>query len=144
MLVKVLVPGYFAQKDTKTPVRIGIIAFVSNAVLNLILIWYLRHIGLALATSISAFLNAALLYSGLKQRGLVQLTDGWPLLLLRIVVATVLMIAGLAILNPEPAAWYDLSFWIRLSVLLAICGAGLLMYLISLVLIGFRLDAVRA
>ena len=61
MLVKVLAPGYFSRQDTKTPVRFGIMTLVANMVLNLILVWHFKHVGLALATSMAAFLNAGLL-----------------------------------------------------------------------------------
>lgn len=67
MLIKVLAPGYYARQDTKTPVRIGIIAMVSNMVFNLILVWPFGHVGLALATSLSAGLNAFLLWRGLAK-----------------------------------------------------------------------------
>ncbi|HAB04711.1 MAG TPA: murein biosynthesis integral membrane protein MurJ, partial [Alcanivorax sp.] len=50
MLIKILAPGYFARQDTRTPVKIGIIAMVANMALNLALIWPLQHAGLALAT----------------------------------------------------------------------------------------------
>ena len=72
MAIKVLATGFYAQQDMKTPVRIGIIAMVSNMVLNLILVlilhhyWQLGHVGLALATSLSAVLNAVLLFRGLS------------------------------------------------------------------------------
>ncbi len=49
MLIKVLAPGFFARQDTKTPVKVGIIAMVANMVFNLLLIWPLAHAGLALA-----------------------------------------------------------------------------------------------
>ena len=61
MLIKVLAPGFFARQDTKTPVKVGIIAMVANMLFNLLLIWPLAHAGLALATALSAFLNAGLL-----------------------------------------------------------------------------------
>ena len=48
--------------DTKTPVKAGVVAMTSNIVLNLILVQYFGHVGLAVATSISALINAALLY----------------------------------------------------------------------------------
>jgi len=69
VLIKVLTPGYFARKDTKTPVRIAISAMVVNLGLNLILIWPLQHVGLALATALAAWLNAGLLAYGLRNRG---------------------------------------------------------------------------
>ena len=57
MLIKILAPGYYARKDTATPVKIGIIAMAANMVMNLAfvlpLLWYFNvgHVGLALATS---------------------------------------------------------------------------------------------
>ena len=68
MLIKVLAPGFFARQDMRTPVRIGVIAMVSNMVLNLLFVvplhhyWQIGHVGLAAATSVSAFLNAGLLF----------------------------------------------------------------------------------
>ena len=69
VLVKVLTPGFFARKDTATPVRIAIVAVVVNLVLNLILMRYLQHVGLALATAIAAWVNVALLAAVLHRRG---------------------------------------------------------------------------
>jgi len=69
MLIKVLAPGYYSRQDTKTPVKIGIWAMAINMVLNLSLIWSLQHAGLALATSLAAFVNAGLLFMGLYRQG---------------------------------------------------------------------------
>jgi putative peptidoglycan lipid II flippase len=66
--IKVLAPAFYAMKDTKTPVRIAIICMVSNMVLNLILMIPFQHAGLALATTISGFLNAGLLLRGLEKK----------------------------------------------------------------------------
>ncbi|MBF0159025.1 MAG: murein biosynthesis integral membrane protein MurJ [Magnetococcales bacterium] len=59
--IKVIAPAFYAMKDTRTPVRIAITAMISNMVLNLLLMAPLQHVGLALATSLSAFLNMGLL-----------------------------------------------------------------------------------
>ncbi len=69
MLIKIWAPGYFARQDTATPVKIGIIAMIANMGLNLIFIVPLAHAGLALATALSAFLNAGLLARGLRRQG---------------------------------------------------------------------------
>jgi putative peptidoglycan lipid II flippase len=67
MLIKVLAPGFYARQDMVTPVRIGVIAMLSNMLLNiaflvpLMLLFGVGHLGLALATSVSAALNALLL-----------------------------------------------------------------------------------
>jgi putative peptidoglycan lipid II flippase len=66
--VKLLTPAYFALQDTRTPVRIAIIALVANMVMNLMLIWPMQHAGLALATTLAAWLNVVLLYRRLDAR----------------------------------------------------------------------------
>jgi len=69
MAIKILAPGFYARQDTKTPVKIAIIALIANMVFNLLLIIPLKHVGLALATTLSASLNAGLLYWGLVKIG---------------------------------------------------------------------------
>ena len=83
MLVKVLAPGFYARKDTATPVKIGIIAMAANMVLNLLFVlplmyfWNIGHLGLALATSVAAYLNAGLLLRGLARAGVYRCSRGW-------------------------------------------------------------------
>src|SRR5690606_34017808 len=77
MLIKVLAPGFFARQDTRTPVRIGVIAMVANMVFNLMLVFSLAHVGLALATTLAAFLNAGLLAWGLHKEQIWQFQPGW-------------------------------------------------------------------
>jgi putative peptidoglycan lipid II flippase len=69
VLVKVLGPGYFARLDTRTPVRIALLALGLNVVLAVALLPFLAHVGLALATALAAWLNAGLLATGLLRRG---------------------------------------------------------------------------
>src|SRR5688572_16195577 len=52
ILVKVLAPGFYAKQNIRTPVRIAIIALVATQVMNLILVWPLQHVGLALSISL--------------------------------------------------------------------------------------------
>ena len=68
MLIKVFAPGFYAQQDTKTPVRVGLMAVAANAILNVVFIgffklidWQAEHMALALASSGSAW-NAGMLY----------------------------------------------------------------------------------
>lgn len=67
VLSKIFVASFFARQDTKTPVKIGCLCIGINLVLNLILMPYLAHVGLALATSIAAWINAVFLYAYLKK-----------------------------------------------------------------------------
>ena len=138
MLVKVLAPGYFSRQDTATPVRYGITAMVSNILLNLIFIWHLKHAGLALATSLSAFLNAGLLWRGLARREVFIRVPGWTAFLGRVAIANLAMWAFLFLLSPDMSAWFDMRFWQRLVYMLLICGGGALTYGASLKLTGFR------
>ena len=92
--VKILAPAYFAREDTKTPVRIGLIALAVNFVLSITLAWYLTsigfagtHAGLALAISIAALLNGVLLYRGLLRDGVLRHSAGWRSLFLQAIAA---------------------------------------------------------
>ena len=138
MMVKVLAPGFFARQDTATPVRYGIVALVSNMVLNLILIWHLQHAGLALATSLSAFINASLLFYGLRKVGVLRLSDGWGRFLGRVVLASLAMLALLYVMTPAAEAWFQYGFVERFGVMLLICGAGSVIYAASLFVVGIR------
>ena len=68
ILIKVLVTCFFAREDTKTPLYVSIVSVVANIILSLILIQSMRETGIALATAISAWVNALLLYVILKMR----------------------------------------------------------------------------
>jgi putative peptidoglycan lipid II flippase len=137
MLVKILLPGYFARQDTSTPVRYGVIALVSNMVLNLILIWHLHHVGLALATSLSGFLNAGLLFFGLKKIGVLQLDNGWPRFLVQVLAANLVMFVAIYLLTPDQ--WFGYALLERIGLMLLICSAGALIYGACLLLVGVRI-----
>ncbi|MTI63010.1 murein biosynthesis integral membrane protein MurJ [Methylophaga sp.] len=139
ILIKVLAPGYYARQDTKTPVKIGVIAMVSNMVLNVILMMYLAHVGLALATSLSAVLNAGLLYIGLRRRGVYSPNSGWWLLAVKLVAANGLMLALLLWLTPASAAWQEWSGWQRFGQLMMLIVGAALAYFAVLSLLGIRI-----
>ena len=149
MLIKVLAPGFFARQDTRTPVKIGIIAMVANMVLNLAFVlplhhyFQLGHVGLALATSGSAWLNATLLLRGLLQREAYSFQPGWGLFWLRALVAVsamvLLLVAGTLWLGDLSA----LTAWHRAWRLLMLCAAGAAVYGGVLVMMGVRLRDFR-
>ena len=72
MLVKVFASALYAQKDYKTPVKIGMIAILVNIILNLIFIRPLAHAGLALSTSLAGYVNAILLLINLRKTDIYQ------------------------------------------------------------------------
>jgi putative peptidoglycan lipid II flippase len=138
ILIKVLAPGYFARQDTRTPVRIGVIAMAVNMVLNLILIWPLAHAGLALATSLSAFVNAGLLLRGLLRDDIYRPEQGWSLLLLQTALACCVMGGVLAWAVPGLEQWLAASAWERALWLPLWVGLGAVAYFATLVLVGVR------
>ncbi|MBR1374926.1 MAG: murein biosynthesis integral membrane protein MurJ [Cardiobacteriaceae bacterium] len=69
ILVKILAPAFYARQDTKTPVKIAIVAMLTNVVLAVILSRYFAHIGLAMSATISAVVNVCLLTLSLKKFG---------------------------------------------------------------------------
>ncbi len=144
MLVKVLAPGYFSRKDMKTPVRYGIVALVANMVLNLALVWHFKHAGLALATSLSAFLNAGLLWYGLSRSNVFKLPKGWWKFLLQILIANLILGAFLMVVPPLQSEWLEMQFWVRFGWMIGICGLGVLVYGLALLITGLRYrDIVR-
>jgi putative peptidoglycan lipid II flippase len=138
MLVKVLAPGYFSRQDIRTPVRYGIIALVANMALNLLLVWEFKHAGLALATSLSAFLNAGLLLKGLLRIDVLVFQPGWWRFSIQVLIANSVMCALLILLVPEQSTWLVMAFWERLGVTLLICVTGAGTYGAALRLMGFN------
>lgn len=138
MLVKVLAPGYFARQDTKTPVKVGIKAMVTNMVFNLALIVPLAHVGLALATSLSAMMNAGLLWFGLRKEGVYRAQPGWWLFCARLVLSSTLMALVIVFLNKDLAQWLAWGWQQRSGYLTLLVAAGMGAYFGSLLLMGMR------
>ncbi len=143
--VKILAPAYFSREDTRTPVRIGLIALAVNFTLSVTLAWYLTaidyagsHAGLALAISVAAILNAWLLYRGLRREGVVRHGAGWPALLARVVVANALMCLVLLQIARPAAWWIAASATDRVTWLTASVFAGAVAYFVALVATGMR------
>jgi len=143
MAVKILAPGFFARQDMKTPVRIGVIALLSNMVLNLALIVWLGHIGLALATSASAFINAFLLWKHLREQGIYQPQAGWVTFLAKITTATGVMVFGLVNIVPEIQGWLSAGILEKASWLIGLCISGAMTYFLVLWILGFRVADLR-
>ena len=154
MLIKVLAPGFFARQDMRTPVRIGVIAMVANMFLNLLFVlplhhyWQVGHVGLALATSISAFLNAGLLFYALRKKAIYAPSRSWLRFMIGLMLAVVAMLVVLILTADQFGAldvsvWQQQNWWQRSSAIGIICGAGFGVYLAILWLSGMRLSDLR-
>ena len=144
MLIKVLAPGFYARQDIKTPVRIGVIALVSNMGLNIVLAvplhlyWGVGHVGLALATSLSAILNAGLLFRSLRKGQVYTPEAGWRKFLMMLLSANVVMGVVLYGLTLNLGDWIPWSWWQRAGWMGAVCLIGTLIYTIFLLVGGLR------
>ncbi len=150
MLIKVLVPGYFARQDMKAPVRIGIIAIAANIVMKpivvipMVMLWGYGHVGLALTTAMAAYVNAYLLYRGLRKTGVYQPAGNWPKLWLRYGAANLALVAVLLAFLAVWNLWADWGVMERILRLAVVCVVGLAAYLAALIAVGVRLRDFKA
>ena len=152
MLIKVLAPGFFARQDMQTPVRIGIIAMVLNMLFNLVLViplhhyWQVGHLGLAAATSLSAFINAILLFLTLRKKAIYQPSRGWFRFFVGSVISVAIMLLVLSQLLQifgGSEAIYHQDWLQRITSIALLCGLGFIAYVASLFVFGFRLSNMR-
>jgi len=144
VLIKAFSPGFFARKDTITPVKIAAISMILNVILALFLMQYLGHVGIALATSLTAWINVIALAALLIRRGYFRFDTNLLAKLPRIVFSTVLMAIGLVVgvgALSSPLAGSELS---RSSALLGLIICGGSFYLVVIQVTGaFRFSDLR-
>jgi len=137
MLVKVLAPGFYSRQDTKTPVKFGIWCMASNMVFNLVLALPFGYVGLAIATSMSATLNAALLYFSLHKLGVFTLSKTSMLFIVRVVIASTAM-GALIYYRDKGLAFFDLLLLEQIKDVAITIGLSVMVFGISMVLLGMK------
>ena len=143
MFIKVLAPAYYSRQDTKTPVKIAIKAMVANMVFNLILAPFLGYVGLAIATTLSATMNAMMLYHGLKAANVFQLSQQTWWFIARLMLSAMIMAIVVYTLSPEFTVWLSLDFVAQVFQLIICIAAGMLSYFVCLVLLGIRMSDIK-
>ncbi len=138
VLIKILASAFFSRQDTRTPVKAGVAAMVTNIVLNLALVGPLAHVGLALATSTAAVVNAGLLFYWLRRYRAYEASSGWTSFACRIVIATLVMAAVLYFIVPSLANWAALDLMQRALALSGWIALGIGIYPVTLWLCGLR------
>ena len=145
ILIKILANGFYARQDTKTPVRIGIQAMVINMVLNVIFVlsmlqaeFVAPHVGLALATSASAYYNAFRLARELRRDAVLGPPESFSMPLLKILCGCVVMAALIYFTLPQLTAWTEWRWYQRLAELLSLILPAILCYAAMLWIMGFR------
>lgn len=131
VLIKVLTPGFYARQDTKTPVRLALWSMLVNLVGNLILIWPLGHIGVGIATSLSAWVNVVLLYIVLHRRDLLTLDQRLLGKVWRILAAAAAMGVALWFGGSLADPWMTGDWYHRVVALTLLCGAGGMVYALA-------------
>lgn len=148
ILTKVLLPGFFSRQDTRTPVRIGVIALVSNMLYNLLLVlpmvwfdFFAPHTGLAIASALSAWQQTYMLYSRLKKDNIYRFSVDLKAFAIRVLPATLVMsvaiLTTLALLQPD-AGWSEMTAIQRTLGLLGIITIAVVSYASMLLALGVR------
>lgn len=139
LAVKVLAPAFYAREEMRWPVKISVIALGVNLVLALALIQPLAHVGLALAVSVAALVNAGLLWWILRRKGYYHPENGWMRLAAQSGVAVVVMAMALWWLSSLVLAdWQGATALARSGALALLVVAGALSYVLALWLLGMR------
>ncbi|MBK9244970.1 MAG: murein biosynthesis integral membrane protein MurJ [Burkholderiales bacterium] len=137
--VKILAPGFYARQDIRTPVKIAVVALLTTQAANLVLVPLYAHAGLAASVSVGALANAAMLFVGLRRRGLYRPSPGWPVFTGKVAIA----LAALALalwLGGRQVDWTGMQAqWpLRAALLTGLIGGGAAIYGAVLLLLGFR------
>ncbi|MCC4116835.1 murein biosynthesis integral membrane protein MurJ [Aromatoleum toluclasticum] len=143
ILVKILAPGFYARQDIRTPVKIALITLAATQMMNLAFIVPLRHAGLALSIGLASLLNAALLYRGLRRRGVYLPLPRWGLFALRLLAALAALGAVLWFGMGEETWWYAQPATMRVLRLSAVVLAGIAAYFLTLFALGIRVRDFR-
>jgi len=137
--VRLITMAFYALKDAKTPVKIGIYIVFLNITLDLILVRYLAHSGLALATSLAAIINMIILLIFLQKKIGNVISRAQTLFLLRIIIASLIMGISCILVSNYLENILELSNKINqiIQVTISILCGGIL-YFISSYLLGIQ------
>ena len=138
--IKVLAPGYYASQDIRTPVKIAIVVLIITQLLNVALVPWLAHAGLALSIGLGALVNALWLLVGLLRRGSFKPRPGWGLFALQVVTASTLM-AVLLLWGAQHFDWIAMRGHTlqRVGLLAALIGSAAVVYFGVLWVSGLKL-----
>lgn len=136
VLIKVLVPGFYARADTRTPVRVALLTMLVNLALNLALVWPLGHVGLALSTAVAAWVNAAILWWLLHRHGHLAIDARLRRRARGLLAATLVLAAALYGLNLLAAPLLAGSVASRVAGLTVLLGLAAIIYFAAAALFG--------
>jgi putative peptidoglycan lipid II flippase len=137
--IKVLAPAFYARQDIRTPVKIAIGVLLATQAMNLVLVPWLGHAGLALSIGVAALINASLLLAGLLRSGIYRPQPGWGRFALQLLPAN-LALGGVLAWAGQRFDWVALQAdWaLRAGTVAAVLGGVALLYFALLAVLGLR------
>jgi putative peptidoglycan lipid II flippase len=140
--IKVLAPGFYANQDTRTPVRIAVAVLVFTQLMNWLLVPYLAHAALTLSIALGALVNALALLIGLRRQGQFTPLPGWTKLTVQVLIACLLM--GMCLyMSASHWDWTGLQSqaWLRIGLMAGVLAVSTVVYLATLRVIGVDMRA---
>ncbi len=138
MLVRVLVQGFAAIQDTKTPVKCSITSIAANICFNLILIVPLGYVGLALSTALAAYVNVSMLLFLLIKRNIYIVSKESILFIVKALIAGIIMCAALRYISPSFDEWVTMGILESITYLVAMILLGGIIYCCTVLLLGIK------
>lgn len=140
--IKVLAPGFYANEDTRTPVRIAMSVLLFTQVMNFLLVPHLAHAALTLSIGLGALVNALSLLVGLRLKGKYQPLAGWMRLFLQVLVASAVL-GGWLFYAANHWDWIALQAqaWKRVGLMMGVSSLGVVVYFAILKGLGVDLRA---
>jgi putative peptidoglycan lipid II flippase len=139
VMIKILVVPFFANEDTKTPIKVSIFCMVINLILNLILIKEFFHVGLAISTSVSAWINAIILGCILKKELKFSFNKSIFAVLIKVIISSLLMgCAILGLIDMSIMNFTEHSFFDKNLTLITCITFGMAIYFVSIYVLGVK------
>lgn len=142
MLISILANGFYANQNTKTPVKIGLIATVSNMCFGVLAIPF-GYLGLAMASALSAAVNAGLLYRQLSKQAIYHISRKTVIFVLKLLIAGLIMGGVVHYFCPDLQSWYAMSTLLKVYWLLWLIVLAAICYFAMLLILGVRKQDLR-
>lgn len=142
-IIRILAPVYFARQNTKTPMYFSLVAIGVNILLQFILVRYYQHAGLALSSSIAAWVNALLLAMGLVVMHIHHFNALFTRRILALVPANGVLILILYWMQSFDSFWFDGAFVLKMPALIVSIIAVVILYFGILHISGYSLARLK-
>lgn len=137
MLISILANGFYANQNTKTPVKIGLISTACNMSFGLLAIPF-GYLGLAMASALSAAVNASLLYRQLSKQGIYHISRKTIFFILKVAIAALVMGGLVHYFSPHLDAWFEMSMLMKVYWLGRLIMLAAISYFAMLFILGVR------